>query len=62
MGYFAQHCSNWIDFVEGLGYYGFAIDYHMNLNFARGPKAYLDVGPMVGIKQQRIVAHHLHLS
>ena len=34
----------------------------MNLNFSRGPKAYLDVGPMVSIEQQRILSHHLHLS
>ena len=54
--------SNWIDFVEDLGNYGFSIDYHMNLNFARGPEAYLDVEPMVSIEQQRILSHHLHLS
>ena len=45
-----------------LGDYGFAIDYHINLNFARGLEAYLDIEPMVGVKQQKILAHHLHLS
>ena len=60
--YFAQHCSNWIDFVEGLGYCSFYIDYHRNLNFAKGLEAYLDVEPMVSVEQQRILAHHLHLS
>ena len=59
---FAQHCSNWVNFVEDLGNYNFYIDYNMNLNFVRIPKAYLDVGPMVVIKQQRILSHHLHLS
>jgi len=62
VGYFSQHCSNQIDFVEDLGYYSFFSDYHMNLNFARGLEAYLDVGPMVGIEKQRILTHHLHLS
>jgi len=56
VGYFAQHYSNWVGFVDDLGYCGFVIDYHMNLNFARGLEAYLDV------EQQRILAHHPHLS
>ena len=51
VGYFSQYCSNWIDFVEGLWYYGFSIDYHMNLNFAREPKVYLTVEPMFGVEQ-----------
>ena len=62
MGYFVQHYSNWVGFVEDLGYCGFAIDYHMNLNFSRGPEAYLDIEPMVDVEKQRILAHHLHLS
>ena len=61
---FSQHYSNQVEdmMLEDLGNSGFAIDYHRNLNFARGPKAYLDVGPMVSIEQQRLLAHHLHLS
>ena len=48
--------------MEDLGNYSFAIDYHMNLNFVKVLEAYLDAGPMVGIDQQKILAHHLHLS
>ena len=37
--YFSKHYSNQVDYiVEDLGYYGFAIDYHIDLNFAKGPK------------------------
>ena len=60
--YFSQYYSNSIDIMEDLWNYDFSIDYHMNLNFARGPEAYLDVGPMVGVEKQRILAHYLHLS
>ena len=61
--YFSKHYSNYVDYIlEDLGYYDFSIDYHIDLNFAKGPEAYLDVGPMVGVEQQRILAHHLHLS
>ena len=48
--------------MEDLENYGFVIDYHMNFNFARGPKAYLDIGPMVSVEQKRMLAHHLHLA
>ena len=48
--------------MEDLENYGFSIHYHMNLNVAKGPEAYLNVGPMAGIEQQKILAHHLHLS
>ena len=60
--YFSQHYSNWIDIVEDLRNYSFSIDYHMNLNFAKGLEVYLHVEPMVRIEKQRILAHHLHLS
>ena len=63
MDSFSQHYSNQVDnMVEDLGDYDFSTDYHMNLNFAKGPKAYLDVGPMVYVMEQKILAHHLHLS
>lgn len=32
------------------------------LNFAKDLKAYLDIEPMVGVEQQKILSHHLHLS
>ena len=48
--------------VEDLGDSSFYIDYHRNLNFARGPEAYLDIEPMAIIEPQKILSHHLHLS
>ena len=48
---FAQHYSSQVDIVEDLGDYSFAIDYHMNLNFAMDSEVYLDVGPMAIIEQ-----------
>ena len=59
---FTQHYSNQVYIVEDLGNYSFSIDFHMNLNFLECPKEYLDVGPMVGVEQQKVLAHHLHLS
>jgi len=47
--------------MEDLGYYSFSIDYHIDLNFANGLEAYLDIGPMANVEKQRILAHHLHL-
>ena len=37
--YFSQHYFNGVDILEDLGDYNFVIDYHMNLNFSKGPKA-----------------------
>ena len=48
--------------VEDLGNSSFSIDYHRNLNFARGLEAYLDIEPMAFVEPQKILAHHLHLS
>ena len=59
---FAQHYSSQVDIEEDIGNYSFAIDYHMNLNFAKGLEAYLDIRPMVGVEKQKILSHHLHLS
>ena len=60
--FFSQHYSNQVDIMGDLGNYNFAIDYHMNLNFAKGPEAYLDIGIVAGIKQRKTLSHHLHLS
>ena len=61
--YFAKDYSNQVDYiVEDLRDYSFAIDYLINLNFAKGPEAYLDVGTMADIEEKIILSHHLHLS